>query len=600
MTNRRDVLKLGLAAGGMAATAHGKVEFRQSGLVFPQGFTPSIEAAPSPPIVPFKDPLFRMPVATPEPLSTFNPLPDGRRHQRFYDFPPVDYYKENIVQNRWVYHTEGPYAQGSWHWGWQNDAAGLFHAPGPTYKVRYGEPVLVRRLNNLPPVGDPDARVQFALPSITIHLHNGHTASESDGIPTDFFNSGEFWDHHYANFPAGFDNREIMNTLWYHDHRLDFTAPNVYAGLSGFYLLFDDLDSDNENDPNPDAFRLPSGDYDIPMILHDVQFNQDGQVVFDFFDGGLGPRVEPEEDSDTIYIGSSNFTLFGMLGDRITVNRTISPRLTVEARKYRFRLLNGGPSRLYLLSLRLERADGTVVDNHPGLKFYVLTNDGNMLQEPLEMESFPLWVANRVDVVVDFSAFEPGDKVYLVNRLEMRDDGAGESGRLLDEGDLVMRYDVVPQNPDVGDPSRIPDFLRELPDINMDEVRRERLWVFDYDNGQWTVNGKVMDPNRIDALIEQGSAEVWTIRNSGNSWSHPVHTHFEEFQFLEFNGKPIANDSFLRSRKDIIELGPNEEYKFFGRWRDFFGTHVMHCHNVVHEDHEMMIQWKIVPPGMGD
>ena len=83
-----------------------------------------------------------------------------------------------------------------------------------------------------------------------------------------------------------------------------------------------------------------------------------------------------------------------------------------------------------------------------------MTNDGNMLQEPLEMESFPLWVANRVDVVVDFSAFEPGDKVYLVNRLEMRPDGAGETGKLLDEGDLIMRYDVMPQNPDVGDPVR--------------------------------------------------------------------------------------------------------------------------------------------------
>ena len=79
-----------------------------------------------------------------------------------------------------------------------------------------------------------------------------------------------------------------------------------------------------------------------------------------------------------------------------------------------------------------------------------------------------------------------------------------------------------------------------------------------------------------------------------------MHTHFEEFQFMEINGKPVAEDSFLRARKDIIELGPNQEYKFFGRWRDFFGTHVMHCHNVVHEDHEMMIQWKMVPPGQGD
>ena len=106
--------------------------------------------------------------------------------------------------------------------------------------------------------------------------------------------------------------------------------------------------------------------------------------------------------------------------------------------------------------------------------------------------------------------------------------------------------------------------------------------------------------NRIDANIEQGSAEMWTIRNAGNTWAHPIHSHFEEFQILEINGKPVRDGELKRSRKDMVELGPNMEVKFFGRWRDFFGTHVMHCHNVVHEDHEMMIQWRIVPPGQGD
>jgi len=596
MPKRRDVLKLGAVAGGLGMASSGALArgaVPQSGLVFPQGFTPSIVERPSPPATPFKDPLYRMPVAQPVNANSLNPRPDPRRHQRFFEFPAVKYYREVIQERRWRYHSDPPYADGSWSYT-MNGAI-----PGPTYHARYGEPVLVRRENRLPDVGQ--GKISFALPSTTMHLHNGHTASESDGIPTDFMNPGEFWDHHYANFPAGFDDREIMTTLWYHDHRLDFTAPNVYAGLSGFYLLFDDLDSNNENDPNPNAFRLPSGEYDIPLIFHDVQFSQDGQAIFDFFAAGELPGVKektPDNNSpETLYKGTDNITLFGMLGDKITVNRIIQPRLTVESRKYRFRLLNGGPSRFYHFWLRLER-DGQTIDNHPGLNFYVVSNDGNLLPEPIVTDNIEIWVANRFDVIVDFSAFEPGDKIYLVNRMDMRRDGAAPTGRLLDEGELAMRFDVVPALAE--DPSRIPDFMRELPAINMDEVRRERTWVFDYDNGLWTVNGKLMDSNRIDANIEQGSAEIWTIRNAGNSWAHPIHTHFEEFQILEINGVPVKEGDLKRSRKDIVELGPNMEFKFFGRWRDFFGTHVMHCHNVVHEDHEMMIQWRIVPPGQGD
>jgi len=107
-----------------------------------------------------------------------------------------------------------------------------------------------------------------------------------------------------------------------------------------------------------------------------------------------------------------------------------------------------------------------------------------------------------------------------------------------------------------------------------------------------------MDPNRVDAKIEQGSAEIWTFRNEGNAWAHPVHTHFEEFQILEVNGRPPT--AVERARKDVVSLGPGDEVKFFSRWRDFLGKHVMHCHNVVHEDHAMMIRWDIVEPGQGD
>lgn len=582
MVQRRDALTLGLAAAGtgmMSKLARAAGPVPQSGLIFPQTFSPSIVERPSPPATPFLAPLNVMPVARPVDAASLSPPPDPRRHQRFNEFLPKKFYVQRIGEFRWQYHPEPPYDQGTWSWGFNGIT------PGETFHAWYGEPVFVRRINELPPVGLGNAR--FPLPSVTIHLHNAHTASESDGIPQDFFNPGEFWDHHYANFPAGNDPREIMNTLWYHDHRLDFTAPNVYAGLSGFYLLFDEKDSNNESDRSRRAFRLPSGKYDVPLILHDAQFDEQGQVVWDFFN----PAPDPGNLTPTAL-----YTTNGMVGDRYTVNRTIQPHFKVERRKYRFRILNGGPSRLYQLSLRAESARGR--KGRQGEKFVVLSTDGNMLEEPLIKERIEVWVAQRHDVIVDFSNYKPGDHVYLVNHLEMREDGAGTTGRELDEGDLVMRFDVVEARN--GDPSRIPDELRALPPIDLRQVRKERLFVFDYDNGLWTVNGRLMDPNRVDASIEQGSAEIWTFRNAGNSWVHPIHTHFEEFQILEVNGKPIKKGDVLRSRKDVVSLGPNDEVKFYSRWRDFLGKYVMHCHNVVHEDHAMMIRWDIVPPGQGD
>ena len=578
MFSRRDVLRMGFAAAGTGlASRLAHAQTPQSGLVFPQTFQPSIVAAPSPPATPFVAPLNVMPVAQPVPASALVPAPDPLAHQRYTEFPPKKFYIQHINEFRWQYHPEPPYDQGSWSWGFNGIT------PGETFLVNYGEPIFVRRINDLPPVGS--GNVNFALPSVTIHTHNGHQASESDGIPQDYFDPGQFWDHHYVNFPAGFDPREIMTTLWYHDHREDFTAPNVYAGLTGFYLYFDELDSNNENDPTPGAFRLPSGKYDVPLILHDIMFDQNGQALWDF--------SNPAPNS--AHQLTPNYTTFGMIGDRFTVNRIIQPYFKVERRKYRFRILNGGPSRLYNLFLE---TDSTKTSAKQGTRFVVLSNDGNMYPSPRVQDNIEIWVAQRQDVIIDFSYFAPGDHVYLTNRLAMREDGSGPNGRDLDPGDQIMRFDVMELQG--VDNSRIPAQLRQQPTVDLSEVRRERLFVFDYTNGLFTVNGKLFDANRVDAAIEQGSAEIWTFRNAGDSWVHPVHTHFEEFHILEVNGRAITPGDPLFVKKDVVPLGPNMEYKFFGRWRDFLGKHVMHCHNVVHEDHSMMIRWDIVPPGQGD
>jgi FtsP/CotA-like multicopper oxidase with cupredoxin domain len=113
--------------------------------------------------------------------------------------------------------------------------------------------------------------------------------------------------------------------------------------------------------------------------------------------------------------------------------------------------------------------------------------------------------------------------------------------------------------------------------------------------GLWTVNGEFMDPTKISAAPKQGTAEIWTFRNAGSSWAHPVHVHFEEFQVLEWNGKPPTG--VLRSRKDVAVLGPNDTCKAFYRFDDFLGSFVIHCHNNVHEDNAMMLRWDIVPNG---
>jgi len=251
----------------------------------------------------------------------------------------------------------------------------------------------------------------------------------------------------------------------------------------------------------------------------------------------------------------------------------------VEPRKYRFRVQNGGPSRFYELYLST------------GQPFVVISSDGNILPKPLVKPSLSLSVAQRHDVIIDFSMYKPGDQIVLENRLEQLH-GRGPTGRLLTPGEPVMRFDVVPlKGPDN---SQVPTTLRELPDIDLSEVAQERLWVFDYDGGLWTINRQPADMAVVNAEIVKGTAEIWTLRNDGSDWSHPIHIHFEEFQILEFNGKRIRPDDVRFSRKDVVTLGPFDECKVFMRFRDFTGRYIMHCHNVVHEDHAMMIRWDIV------
>lgn len=484
-------------------------------------------------------------------------------HQRWNEFLPQKQYALHAKPAMISFHPDLPL---TYIWGFN----GL--VPGPTILEKYGEPTIVRMYNDL----NAD-HTGPGVPEITIHLHNGHTASESDGFAGDYFGTGLFKDNHYVNIYAGYDQspqtlgdwREAQYTYWYHDHRAMETAPNSYKGLAGMYWLFDNRDSGNENDTNPMALRLPSGYgvHDIPLIFADKSFCPDGTLFIN--PSGNVPK-----------------------GDKWTINGIIQPFMRVNRRKYRFRLLNTGPFRTWFHQLTND------------MPLTVIATDGNLLQSPVQVSSITHSVAERYDVIIDFSQANIGDHIYLLN---INDDGVPQSvgapsptplppGVAIEQ--VTMRFDVVD---DETDNSRVPAVLTEYPDISNIPIADTMLWKFIRKNNDpqglnFQINGKTFDPTRSDHSPKKGTAEIWTIQNLApqSDWTHPVHIHFEEFRVLERNGAPPTNPLEM-GRKDVIRMEPGNEVKIFMQFRDFTGRYLIHCHNMNHEDVFMMVRWDIVP-----
>jgi FtsP/CotA-like multicopper oxidase with cupredoxin domain len=481
-----------------------------------------------------------------------DPLPIPAAHQRYDEFAPVKFYDMTVSECLSRPHPQLAASPATAYQG---------SVPGVTFMGRYGEPVLCRVRNHLP------ASMQgFGSSDIITHVHNGHHASESDGWPGDWFGPGQFKDHHWPHIYAGGDWREAKGTLWYHDHRMDYTAQNTYRGLSGFFLLFDHLDSGDENDPSLDAFRLPSGVpdgsrwrgcYDIPLVFTDRRYDPNGRLVMDVMD------------------------MDGHLGDKYLVNGRVQPYFEVERRKYRFRLLDGGPSRYYLFAMS------------NGMSFQHIANDGNMLPNPIETDFVDLGVAERADIVVDFSQVPEGvNELYLVNRrLQVSGEKPTDTILPLAESGQLLKFIIRPET-GVPDNSQVPSSLRPLPEMDTPVVRT-RDFRFDRRNGMWTVNGNVFDHNRTDVTFKRGTAEIWRISTSGG-WAHPVHMHMEELRILTYNRKPV-DSGVLHCRKDVFNLYPGDEMELYVRFRDWLGRYAMHCHNTVHEDHAMMVRFDVVP-----
>ncbi len=583
---RRTFLKLGAAAlltplllNGRSAIAKG-VDDEPPPPVFP----------PSPPTTPWKErlPEAITPLAPLDPSNPLTPAPSvtantaggeecGRAaHQRYNELlnvlgAPLPYALNAVERPDWQFHPDYP-KQPVWVFESDNPDKSQF---SPVFFARYGQPILCRFRNKL-----PQNHTGFGTPEISVHLHNLHTPSESDGFPGDYFSPnkagptltapGKWKDHFYPNIYAGYDQQktplgdpdEALGTLWYHDHTLDFTAPNTVRGLFGFYLLFDNLDSGDEG-PQSSGLRLPSHPYDYPLSFGDRRFDASGRLFFDQFN--------PE----------------GVLGDKVIVNGKIEPVLRVAARKYRFRLLNVGPSRNY--ELFLTRANGVVQT------FTYIGNDGNLLPAPLlNRTSVRIGVAERADIIVDFSRYPLGTELYFANRLEQIT--TRKPGNVMAPGTFVLKFIVDRSAADV---SVVPSVLRPLPalptaaQIAGFPVRR---WRFARSGGMWTINDQLVNVKSPRAQIPQGNYEVWELENIDEGWIHPIHIHFEEGRILSrtLNGVTALPPAHERGRKDVYVLRAPEVIRVLLRFRDFKGKYVMHCHNMIHEDHAMMLRWDIV------
>ena len=426
-------------------------------------------------------------------------------------------------------------------WGYD----GLY--PGPTIQARRGIRTVVRQHN--------------ALPANTIvHRHGGHNQSASDGsaLFSEQIPPAAFRDFIYDN------DDDVGATNWYHDHDIDFTGHNVYMGLAAFYLLDDDVE-DALNLPGNDHDPAPPGEYpfEMALVVQDRVFDANNQLVY------------------------NPFAHDGFLGDKFLVNGAIQPRMRVANRKYRFHILNGSNARFYQLAMS------------NGMPFQVIGSDGGLLQQRVDVSSFRFGMAERLEFILDFSKLTPGPNTHVyLNNLMQQTSGRGPDGVDARNPTPLMRFDVEFSVPD---PSSSPVSLRpDLPGFDPKQATQTINLEFQRSDGAWQINGRFFDPARIDVNVKLNSTVIWSLKNGGGGWYHPIHIHRNQFRILDRNGQPPApiegglKDTFVLAGGDQVRAITKFTGAVNGTGTDALGPFVFHCHNLEHEDMRMMGIFNVV------
>jgi len=437
--------------------------------------------------------------------------------------------------------------------------------PGPMINAEYGKPALVRFINRLDENPLDLDRQDFGAPDLSalIHLHNGHTAPESDGNPHytmrygpqhHGFRPGQWVDQLYLNWPAANDDREKQSFFWFHDHRMDHTGANVYKGMVGLFPIYDpkpmgslggtDMGDERQGlrlpgvrTDNPDgSFDVA---YDVPLAFFDARLD-DGVTTHQDMHDGMGefpdaknPRTHPEWWGKSFY---KHFPNHGFVGDIFAVNGIANPVMEVKRRKYRFRFLDCSIARIYDFKLMSSTQgpqssvslgySGTelegqyrIPDAQQCMKFTQIANDGGLLPFPITRDNFELWPAKRREVIIDFTRYQDGtsttkgDVIYLTNTMKMPDGRmwAASSRFSPDPKYLVpvLKFvigDDAPDNSVMPAPTKL---MRPLPPLpaNWSTLLDNRL-IFEVQRGsgggevEWLINGKPFDPTTVATSLK--------------------------------------------------------------------------------------------------
>ncbi|MDH3817350.1 MAG: multicopper oxidase domain-containing protein [Myxococcales bacterium] len=425
---------------------------------------------------------------------------------------------------------------------------------------------------------------------IVAHVHGGHSDFAVDGNPEFFFSPGwEIRGPQWVDKKYLYDNRQPAGTVWYHDHALGITRLNVYAGMAGFYIIRDEDDTGLPGNP----LSLPAFPYEAAFAIQDRMFKDNGEFFYPAFPGDpFYADFITDEGADLppdIFPGGGPTALAEFFGDHMVVNGKIWPKMDVEPRNYRLRLLNGCDSRF--LAVQFFEVPSDAEDFSQAIQqlpFTVIGSDQGLASSPTTVDTLLLETGSRYDLVFDFKSVAPGNRVIMKNIGGDEPFGGDIPGpQVFGETDRIMAFDVVlPIDSAVDDVSPswngygpvipTPTRLRKVALFEgMDEFGRLQPLLGTAEPATDYLGNPINWPNTPDyvgaGLVGQmegsiawhnpttenpalNSTEEWEVWNATGD-AHPVHLHLVHFEIL--GRQEIHWDSHTTEDDRLI---PNDLY----------------------------------------
>jgi FtsP/CotA-like multicopper oxidase with cupredoxin domain len=464
---------------------------------------------------------------------------------------------------------------------------------GPIIRMRKGQRVRINFQNNLP-------QGQASI----VHWHGLILPEEMDGHPRFAIQPGQTYVYEFEVI-----NRAGMN--WFHPHPDQLTGQQAYAGLAGLFIV---------TDPEEAALNLPTGAYEVPIVLQDRTLDANNQLLY------LGSKIGTPRDNimsnmGGMHQGSSQSSsgmdgmmgnmssMMGFLGQKIFINGKPNFTLSAAKRVYRLRILNGSNSRIYKLAWS------------NGDPLTIIGTDGSLLTQPTERKYVMLAPGERIDLWADFSKLKVGTEVSL-NSLAFsgaENVGGSSKGSMMSSGNApelgaAMTLFNVKIEREEKETLQLPSKLITLPLLRPEDAvnaAQPRPVELSLKGMKWVINGQPFEMNTAtpQETVKLKSIEQWEIINKLNpgammdakGMAHPIHLHGVHFQVISRKVLPeltagwqTVKDGYVdEGFKDTVMIMPGEHVKLLMKFENYSGLFSYHCHTLEHEDTGMMRNYRV-------